>query len=359
MKFISKVRSFVKRNEKYVSPIALFGGFVIDSLTLQRIDLFFENFILGSYLILSGVLIFIISLIQKEKLRGRFFLNSIPFLNIALLFVFGGLFSGFTIFYVRSANFLSSWPFILLLVLVMISTEYLKKYFSALRIQFLVFYFALYTYLIFLVPILIKKIDVWVFLLSGGLSLFLIFVFLKLFSNIYKKSFVEDELFVKRAIISVFVVVNLLYFLNIIPPIPLSLKDSDVYQRIDRQGDQYVVLDYQKKFADYLSFPEKIKVRKGSPLYFYSSIFAPTKLNAKVIHEWQFKDDSGWESRGEIPFTITGGADRGFRGFSVKTNLEEGLWRVDIKLANGQIIGRKNFKIEFAESGLELISKVK
>ena len=42
MIYFKNVRK-IKKNEKYISPVAIFGGFIIDSLTLQRIDLPFEN----------------------------------------------------------------------------------------------------------------------------------------------------------------------------------------------------------------------------------------------------------------------------------------------------------------------------
>lgn len=356
---LNKSRAFVKKNEKIISPIALFGGFVIDTLTLQRIDLFFENFILSTYLILSGILIFVLYLIDTEKISSRFFYQIKPFLNIILLVVLGGLFSGFTIFYFRSSTLASSWPFIFLLVVLMASTEYLKEHFSDIKIKLVVFFFALFTYSIFLLPILTKQIGAFIFISSGLISLVIFFIYVEFFGKVFGRSFNSIKKFAYKSSVFIFIIITFMFFANIIPPIPLSLKDADIYYKVERNGVSYNVLDYHKTFSDYLTFVEKIPIQKGQSLYFYSSVFAPTKLSTEIRHEWQYLDKNKWVSVSTIPFSITGGSDGGYRGFSVKSNLKEGLWRVDVKTSTGQVVGRKRFKVVYTNEELDLISKVK
>lgn len=360
MNQFQKARAFVKQNEKYISPIAIFGGFVVDSFTLQRIDLLFENIVLGGYLLLSGILVYLITFIDSKENRSGFLFKIRPFLSIALLFVFGGIFSGFTIFYTRSANIISSWPFLLLLLGVMIGTEYAKKYFTRSIVQISVFYFALYSYLIFLVPILIKKIGSLIFVLSGFISLVLILLYLILFQKTLGKKFEEIKKQLNKIIISMFILINVLYFLNIIPPIPLSLKEADVYHYIERKGDSYSLLQEQKSWWQKIYLREPVKIKPGEPVYAFSSVFAPTKLNTKIIHEWQWRDEKGrWHTSSKIPFSISGGRDGGYRGYSVKSGLTEGRWRVNIETLNGQIIGRKVFVIEFSDEKRVMESVVK
>jgi hypothetical protein len=360
MNWFLKTRNFVKKNEKYISPIALFGGFIIDSLTLQRIDLPFENIILGSYLLLSGVLVFLISLIDSKESRGKFLNKIRPFLGIALLFVFGGIFSGFFIFYTRSASLASSWPFLLILLTVMIGTEYLKKYFTRMTVQVLVFYFALFSYLIFVVPIILKMMGHWIFILSGIISLALMFAYIKGLKRFLGDRFDYTRKNIIKGVIGIFVLVNILYFTNIIPPIPLSLKNADVFHSVQRQNGNYVVLDEKKNFWDYITIHEKVHIKKGEPLYLFSSVFAPTKLNTKIVHEWQYRTEKGkWITSSKIPFSISGGRDGGYRGYSFKAGLTEGRWRVDIKTPRGQLIGRKVFVVKFVEEEQEKVSKVR
>jgi hypothetical protein len=65
-----------------------------------------------------------------------------------------------------------------------------------------------------------------------------------------------------------------------------------------------------------------------------------------------------WVSVTRITFPIRGGRDGGYRGFSVKENLFEGRWRVDVKTERNQIIGRMKFNIEPKTSKVELEEKV-
>lgn len=360
MNYFQKARAFVKKNENYITPVALFGGFIIDSLTLQRIDLLFENVILGGYLLLSGILVYLISFIDSKEVKTGILFKIRPFLGIVLLFVFGGIFSGFTVFYTRSASITSSWPFLLILVGVMVGTEYAKKYFTKNLIQISVFYFALYSYLIFLIPIIVKKIGPWVFLLSGLFSLILIFIYFILFQKTIGKKFVDINKSLWKIILGIFVLINILYFLNIIPPIPLSLKEADVYHYVERKGNSYSLLEEKKSWWQKIYLREPIHIKKGQPVYVFSSVFAPTKLNTQIIHEWQWRDEKGkWHTSSKIPFSIYGGRDGGYRGYSVKSGLTEGRWRVNIETPNGQIIGRKSFKVIFSDEENTLESIVK
>ena len=159
--------------------------------------------------------------------------------------------------------------------------------------------------------------------------------------------------------LTVFVVVNSLYFLNMIPPVPLSLKTIDVFYKVEKRAGNYYVLDQNKSFWDKLSIYEKINYKKGDTLYLFSSIFAPTKLSTEIVHDWQYKNAKGnWVSVSKIPFSISGGREEGYRGYSVRSNFTEGLWRVDVKTKSGQIIGRKTFKIKFTSEKQSFVSKV-
>ena len=50
------------------------------------------------------------------------------------------------------------------------------------------------------------------------------------------------------------------------------------------------------------------------------------------------------------PIPVSGGRDEGYRGFSVKTALQPGDWRCDVKTAQGALIGRTSFTVTAASS---------
>jgi len=354
--YFFRFKFWLRRNERIVSSIALIGGFLIDNLTLQRIDLLFENLILLSYIVVAGGAIILINLYHAGKITGRVSEWVKPLSIIAMQFAFGGLFSGFLIFYSRSASFGTSWFFILILSAIFLANEFLKGYFARLSFQVSLFFLALFSYAIFLVPIVTKRIGAVIFILSGILSLVLIYLFLRLLRliipviiNEHKKAFVWS-------IGSIFLIVNAFYFLNIIPPIPLSLEDVGVYHFVGRQGNDYVLLEEKREWYQLGLFYETAHVTPGESLYVFSSIFAPTELSTDIIHEWLYFDENNrrWVSTGEIRFPIIGGRDRGYRAFSEKTQIFPGFWRVDIKTPRGQTVGRIKFNIEEVSETPEL-----
>lgn len=54
-----------------------------------------------------------------------------------------------------------------------------------------------------------------------------------------------------------------------------------------------------------------------------------------------------WETSDKIEFEITGGRDGGYRGYSYKTNILEGKWKVDVTTNDDMILGRINFTVVY------------
>lgn len=190
----------------------------------------------------------------------------------------------------------------------------------------------------------------WVFLLSGALSLVVIFIFSFLLFKVVPQHYQEHKRNVRNAIILIFLCINILYFLNLIPPIPLSLKDAGAYYSVERIGLDYKVVGEERSWYESIPFlvTQTISLESDKPLYVFSSVFAPTDLNTKIIHDWQYYDEQNgkWVSANKVEFPITGGRGEGYRGFSRKDNLSSGKWRVDIKTERGQIVGRIRFNIK-------------
>ncbi len=343
------MKNFFEKYENHLTSGALILGFIIDNLTLKRIDLPFENTILFSYLIISGVGILILNYSERRKNSG-FWLKINRFAPIIIQFVFGNLFSAFFVFYSRSANFLTSLPFLIMLVALLIGNEVLKKHYSKVSFQISIYFITLFSFLIFFVPVVIKQMGWWVFLLSGIVSLLIISLFVHLNFVFTKERTLELKNKIRKNITIIFITINVLYFLNFIPPIPLSMKDMGPYNSVVRVGDDYRMEKKDvRKIADYLFLREAVLMNRNSNLYFYSAVFAPTKLNTKVFHVWYYFDDAKnrWIEKSTIGFPIVGGRGTGYRGYSEKMIDAEGNWRVDVETQSGQIIGRERFRVEF------------
>lgn len=353
-----KIKKLLHKYQKYIPPVAIFGGFLVDSLTLGRIDKPFGQILLGSYLILISILIILINLIDAKEAENSFLKKNREIIDLLLLFLFGNVFSGFTLFYFQSAGSLSNWFFVILMFIFLVSTEYFKQHYTRMYLQISIFYFAVFSFLIFLIPVLVKQIGWHIFLISGLISLLIFHLYLLIFQRFLGKKFKEVKKNILKGVLTVFVAVNSLYFLNMIPPVPLSLKTIDVFYKVEKKASNYHVLDQKKGFLDNFSIYEKINYKRGDTLYLFSSIFAPTRLNTQIIHDWQYRDSKGrWISTSKVSFPISGGREDGYRGYSFRGNLTEGLWRVDVKTKSGQIIGRKTFKIKFVSEQQSFVNK--
>ena len=150
------------------------------------------------------------------------------------------------------------------------------------------------------------------------------------------------------SIFSIFLAMNILYFFNLIPPIPLSLKDGGIYHSLYRDArGNYVVESEDTGWFGFLSPHENFHTAAGEPVYAYTSIFSPSFFNTGIIHEWQRYDEQTrvWTTVNRIILSVTGGRNGGYRTYSVKNNLLPGPWRVNVETSRGQIIGRLRFKV--------------
>ena len=354
---LQKAETFYERYEGRVSSFALVLGFIFDSLTLQRIDLLFENVTILSYLVMSGGGIVLLNYYNEHPPQKSFFVSLQNFLPLFIQFAFGGLFSAFFIFYTRSATWSLSGLFILILFLLLIGNEFFREHYQRLTFQVSVYFVAIFSFAIFFVPVLLKTMGALVFMLSGVVSLLFISLFFWILLRVASRQYEENKESLRKSIFSIFILVNILYFSNLIPPIPLALKEAGVYYSIEKMGESYKVVGEEKEWYESLPFsPEIVHPEAGASLYIFSSVFAPTDLDTRIIHEWQYFDDAmgKWVSATKITFPIKGGRGEGYRGFSKKDNLFPGKWRVDVKTERGQIIGRLRFNIAPPKAGIEL-----
>ncbi len=321
---LAKIRTWYARYERPISSLSLIGGFLFNALTLTRVDQFWENFWVALHLVIVAVCIILINRGEGRGERFHFWLTTI------LQFTFGGLFSTFIVFYFRSAVLAVAWPFFLILVLGFLANQAFKKQYSRISFQISFFFLSLYLFFIFLIPVLLHEISRTVFLVSGGASLIVLLTFL---------SILKGRKTVLPIIFGIYVLVNGLYFLNLIPPLPLSLTDAGIFSSISKTPD-----------GNYAGEREASRAVASGKAYAYSAIFSPISFSTNIIHEWQEynAESKKWVTAARIPLTVSGGREDGFRTYSIYTNLTTGKWRVNVKTADGLVIGRMSFTVENA-----------
>lgn len=362
MSLLEKTRDWYGRYERPISSFSLVFGFVFDAITLKRVDTLWENLWILGHLLILGIFIILIHYKdneigdEKNPSKAHFW-----YVNI-LQFFFGGTLSTFLVFYFRSTDIWTTWPFILILVLAFIANESFKKHYVRLSFQISLFFLSVYSFSIFIIPVILHRISTLVFLISGIMSLVFIEIFILILFRITKDKLKESKIMTVTLVVGIFALVNLLYFTNFIPPIPLSLKDAGVYHSIEKNvNGNYVVTSEDHGWRGYFKLHEDYNKLLDSPIYFYSAIFSPRGLNLNIIHEWQYYDrvSKKWITDKTINLAVVGGRDGGFRTYSMRSNLNPGKWRVRIKTEQGQIIGHLRFNVVSVNTDPNIVSEVK
>jgi len=191
-----------------------------------------------------------------------------------------------------------------------------------------------------------------IFVASGIIALDIIALILAVFSRIMPDRLKINFKPILLSIGGIFILFQILYFANIIPPIPLSLKENGVYHSISRtyNNEKFIYQVIYEPAPRYLFFKEDSDTFhwiSGTPIYFYSAIFSPADLNVKILHRWSyFNTKSGkWVEVAKPSIPILGGRAEGYRGYSYITNPQPGKWRVDVMNERGQVLGRRNFTV--------------
>lgn len=342
--------SLVMRYERHLSAAAMLAGFVVDNIFFGRVDLWQTHAVFIVYTIICFTAIPFLHWLETRSPNP-------PRWRYALLllaqFAIGGFLSGLIIFYGRSASFGSSWLFLILIVLVLFGSEYFQRYHARLVFTSVLFFFVLYSYAIFALPVLTGSIGTLTFLGSGALALGLFGLFTVLLRVVARERFYEDVWRIRVGALIVLVLMNLFYFTNILPPLPLSAEAAGVYHSVWRIPDDYLARSEEESWGvKYLRLSPTLHVLPGNTVFAYSSVFAPTALRTEIVHQWERYDEEAkeWVTEAEIGYAISGGRDGGYRGYTEEVMHKEGEWRVKVKTKDGRTIARIPFTVEFVES---------
>jgi len=362
---INKATDLYKRFEGYISLGTFSLGLVLTFMTLTRVDTFIENFWIVANLFLVFLAVFVLTLYEnrlKNKNITDFFSSPIYFyLTILIQFAFGGLFATFFVFYWRSSSFSSNWLFLSILLVLLVGNEIWKKHYARLAFQISVLYISLYLFLVFLLPVLFHRFGADLFLASGILSLIIVFLFTLLLRRFAQEKFKSNHQNLRISLVTIFIIMNILYFTNIIPPIPLSLKETGVFHQITKIADyKYQVKSEAVTWRDYFTRYPVFHRSAGEAVYVFNSIFSPVKFATEIVHQWQYYDEvkEEWIDSTKITLPITGGREEGYRLYSLKQSATPGFWRVKVMTTAGQVLGNIKFRVENSTTTPSLITKI-
>src|SRR5204863_7815170 len=118
------------------------------------------------------------------------------------------------------------------------------------------------------------------------------------------------------------------------------LSDVGIYHGVLHQGTLYQVQDEPQPWMVRFGFARPVvHVASGEKLALYSAVFAPIRMTTRITHRWQHWDARSrhWQTLSRVYFVISGGREHGYRGYSLKSALQSGEWRVSIDSADGRL----------------------
>ena len=348
--FPKDVEELVLWYQRYISPLSLIAGFLSDNLfLLKRVDLLRTNFLLLFYLLVCAFGIIAINLIAAGRVKDQRLVRMAPVIPIFVQFAFGGLFSGYLSLYSRSASLATSWIFVLALAGLLLGNERFMRFYGLFRFQISLYFGSLFSFLIFFLPVIFHQIGPRMFLLSGGVSLGIITLFITALYRLVPEIVKVNRTRVARSIAVIYIAFNALYFFNLIPPLPLAIKESGVYHSVvhESDGTYQLTSEVSPWYETYLNYGTVYHQVAGEPAYVYTAIFAPNNLSTTIEYHWQEYDTSkkAWTTTDTLTFPIVGGRDAGYEGYTVKGNITLGDWRVNVVTQYGQLIGRVSFTV--------------
>ena len=351
---VAKLQSVLAK--PFMPAVFFLSGVTYDTLTLTRIDRLQDNLILLLYLVLLGALIVLtgrlgvgpVDTAESEQPAGlaRLLVRTRPYYPMAAQFLLGGLFSAYAVFYSRSATLTRTAVFLGVLLLLLVANEFLRDRLSNLRLLVALYALACFSFFTFFLPVMIGTIGTWVFLLGVVLS---VVVTLRVVHLIYQRnperSRTEAVMVGGPAVALIGLLVGF-YFLNWIPPVPLSMKFGGMYREVEKQNDHFV-LSYDRDWYQVWKRSQN-PFPANEPIYCFTAVFAPVALDTIIYHHWYFRTNNSkpFAHADRIPIKIAGGREGGYRAYTFKQRLDPGEWRVDVETEDRRVIGRVSVLVE-------------
>jgi hypothetical protein len=333
--------------ERYVPVIIFVAGFAWDSLTMTRVDSLIDNIFLAAYLAALGVMIYYTVRKQIECTRPRWIRRLETYFPWAMQFAFGALFSGYVVFYFKSVSWTSTQFFFIVLVILLVGNEFLQDRLLNPKLLAVLYSFALLSFLSFSLPIILRRVGTEIFLLAGLISLGISFLVFLLAYGTKIGRWKKEIRLIGACVAATFILVNSLYFANLIPPVPLALKNGGIYHSIRKTASGYEVKYVHPPYWRFWKqSDDPFYLSEDEYAYCLTAIFAPPKVRVPVVHVWSWHSESdGWRETDRIGFEVSGGREGGYRGFSRKRTLWPGSWRVQVETDEGRILGEVGFAI--------------
>jgi hypothetical protein len=356
--FKGKVLQYYQKHETRFHIGFFLAGFCFDVVMAGEID---DLFMLGQqfvYLFLIGLILTLEHLVESGSLQITRLQKMWQYRSLFLHFALGTILNLYSIFFLKSSSVFNSMIFVIVLLALIIANELPRVQKSGVNVKWALWVLCLFAFFTVIYPLILGFVGWLPFLLAAVSTVGILYLHFRVMMKRQKnfrdlsRAFLEPGL----AVVSVFVG---LYFLRLIPPVPLSVHNMGVYHQLDKRDGKFILSHENPWWKLWQSGDQVFKARSGDQIFFFAQIFSPARFSDEVIIHWLYKDPrAGWMTSDQVRMKITGGRENGFRGYSVKKNYSEGQWRVQVETTDGREIGRLYVQVEKDEGTEQRVFEV-
>lgn len=336
---------------KTLLPIVFFiGGFIWDAITIGKKVAMLDMVIFALYLLMAAILMYQLAepsasakRVRERLLGWQWVQNRVSSWPVQdwpywiLQFLFGSVLSALFILYFKSSSYGLAWVLTLLLGALLVANEFMESEYRRLSLCWSMFGLCSILWCNFAFPFVFGSVHAAWFYLSTLLGATITFV-------LYKRA----PSHVGR-IWPVWAIAGLLmlaYREDMIPPVPLVKQAVVVAYDLEKSPEGYWMTVEKSPWWNFWRVDtEHLRLAPGQRLVCFSSVFAPQGLHTKLVHDWQKKVAGRWVSVSTAGFSLVGGRDNGYRGYTYKSNVTAGEWRVKIQTATRQTIAVSTFDV--------------
>jgi hypothetical protein len=347
---LHRLSRFYEKNQALIAPLFFIGGFVLDMITVTRVDSWSS---IGKQAFYLAVIAAVLAQMYLEAGRPPRALEGMPAVKRAyhrsraalMSFLLGALLNLYTIFFFKSSSLAVSFSFLSVLALLLVANEFSRFKWLGLAFKFALLGLCALSFCVNLVPILVGEVGVFVFLASLGIGcLPLIGLAGWIWSRAPGRLLrLRNQILVPFGLVLLAFLTG--YFFRVIPPVPISIPFIGVYHAVERTGDVYRLSHERPQWRLWQNGDQRFRAQPDDKVYVYFRIFSPTSFSDEVRMLWYWKE-RGWVLQDSIPIKIAGGRAEGFRGYGFKSKYQPGAWKVQIETNDGREIGRVYFDVE-------------
>lgn len=343
-----RIKELLSHGWRHATTVIFIGGFAVDSFLLPDFDDPITKYIGLTYLLVLAVIIYLREWVISKNTASEMEQKLYSLLTFGVSFFSGSALSFVFIYALRSAALAVSWPLFVILIIIMVANEFISTHNYRFTLDIAVYFIAIIFYSIFHVPIVFGKVNDMVFFVSSIVAAIIGVLYISILRRSSEAAEYEQGRGFALAL-GIPLFVGMLYLLNVIPAVPLSLKASGIYHNItkDSQGNYTGLKEVDNRFFASWRRPVFHLTESDSGIYYFSSVSAPAELRAPITHVWEYYNEETreWVTSTTISFEVSGGRKEGYRAYSKKERMTPGMWRVTVKADDKRIIGRMRFYI--------------